>query len=985
MPKSARGVCWWLAVLLILTASVAQAQEAAAPALVVRVQERSQPLVITRVETQVRILGFLCETHTTMTFHNPNPLVLAGDLDFPLPQGATVSGYALDVGGRLVDGVVVEKDKGRQVFEQEVRQGVDPGLVEWVGGNNFRTRVFPIPAKGARTVMVRYLSHLALEAGAASYHLPLRFPQAVENFSLRVEVVKPSAPPQIKAGSLSNFNFARWQDSFVAETSLSGQPLNHDLVIALPEVARPRALVEKAPDGQYYFCLYDMPSAPAPAQAAQPPKRLTLLWDASASRASADLPRELGLLQAYLAKNQAGEIAVDLVLFRNQAEPARRFLVRGGDCQELLAALKAVDYDGGTSLGSLAPDSAAPAPDFYLLFSDGLSTFGPDQPQGFNAPLYAMSSQSTANHALLGQMAQTSGGQYFNLSVLPQEEVLAGLGQPPYAFQSLEAPEGAVAEVLPRPGQPLAGLFSLSGRLLADKATLTVHYGRKGGPSGQGGQAVFLLAKDQAGQGTLLALDWAQKKLDDLALAGRRHHQEMIRLGQEFGLVTPGTSLLVLENLGQYVRHRVAPPLSLPEMRGQYLQEVARLETRAQDKKRDKLDWVLGLWQKRVEWWSKDYPHAPGFKYEPPKPPAPGAGREQMERARMTGEAPSAMPSPPPMAATAPAPASSRLHMAKKAARGGGGAGDEAGQEQAPQAEISLKPWDPGAPYLAELRKAAPDQQYQTYLAQRQTHGKAAGFYLDCADFFFAQKQNDLGLRVLSNIAELRLEDPALLRTLAHRLAQQNLLVLARLTFEEVLRLRPEEPQSYRDLALVLARLQDYRRAVDLLYQVVTREWDRFREIELVALTELNRIIPLARQAGVEGLGIDPRLVQLMDVDVRVVLTWDTDMADMDLWVTEPSGEKCYYQHQLTTIGGHISRDITEGYGPEEYMVRKAMPGTYLIQANYYGSRSSYLRGPVTLQVDVYTNYGRPQEKRQSLTIRLKQAKDVITVGEVKF
>jgi regulator of sirC expression with transglutaminase-like and TPR domain len=38
--------------------------------------------------------------------------------------------------------------------------------------------------------------------------------------------------------------------------------------------------------------------------------------------------------------------------------------------------------------------------------------------------------------------------------------------------------------------------------------------------------------------------------------------------------------------------------------------------------------------------------------------------------------------------------------------------------------------------------------------------------------------------------------------------------------FEEVLRLRPEEPQSYRDLALVLARQGQYERAIELLYKV---------------------------------------------------------------------------------------------------------------------------------------------------------------------
>lgn len=966
----------WLALIGALCAGAAQAQEAGAPALVVRVQERSQPLAITRVEAQARILGFLAETRLTITFHNPNPLVLAGDLDFPLPEGATVSGYALDVGGRLVDGVVVDKDQGRQIFEKEVRQGVDPGLVEMTQGNNFRTRVFPIPAQGTRTVMVRYLSRLMVEPGAASYHLPLRFPQPVESFSLRVEVVKPLAPPQVRSGGLANFDFARWHDSFVAETTLTGQPLKHDLVIALPEVRRPRAVVEKAPDGQHYFRLYDLPAAPALASPPPPPRRISILWDASASRVTADLPRELGLLKAYLAQLKAPSLEVDLVIFRHQAAPSRRFQVRNGDGAQFLAALEAVDYDGGTQLGCLPPDPGASPPDLYLLFSDGLSTFGLEEPRPFPAPLYAFGSQSTAHHARLRQVAQGSGGQYFNLASLDQAAVLQALAAPPLVFLSLEAPAGAVAEALPRAGQPVAGLFSLGGKLLAEQAELTVNYGRQGKVLGR---AVFQVGKDQASQGRLLALSWAQDKLDDLALAGRAHHKEMTRLGREFGLVTPGTSLLVLESLAQYLRHRVPPPESWPEMRRQYFVEAGRLEALAQDKKRDKLDWVLGLWNKRVEWWRKDFDYPPGFRYQPPKPQAPAAGRGQDLGAPAARET----LAPPPMAAPSPAPqmAFSRK-MAKKAGGGGGGEDEAAG---APTARISLKPWDPDTPYLAELKKAAADRRYQTYLALRKEHGQAAGFYLDCADFFFQDKQEDLGLRVLSNVAELRLEDPALLRTMAHRLAQAGYLEAARLAFEEVLRLRPEEPQSHRDLALVLAELKQYRRAIELLYQVVTQEWDRFREIELIALTELNRLIPLARQAGVEGLGIDPRLVQPLEVDLRVVLTWDSDLADMDLWVGEPSGEKCYYQHQLTTIGGHISRDVTDGYGPEEYMVKKAMPGAYLIQANYYGSRGPYLRGPVTLQVDVYTNYGRPQEERQSITLRLRQAKEVITVGEVKF
>ncbi len=178
----------------------------------------------------------------------------------------------------------------------------------------------------------------------------------------------------------------------------------------------------------------------------------------------------------------------------------------------------------------------------------------------------------------------------------------------------------------------------------------------------------------------------------------------------------------------------------------------------------------------------------------------------------------------------------------------------------------------------------------------------------------------------------------------------------------------------------------DYVRAIDLLAQVVMGQWDaRFPEIEVIALEEVNRIIPRAKAAGVSAVPLDPRLIKLLDVDVRIVMTWHADNTDIDLWVTEPSGEKAMYNHNRTTIGGLVSRDFTQGYGPEEYMVRRAVHGMYKIDANYFGSRATQLLGPVTVQVDVFTNYGRPNEQRKSLTLRLKEARETVRIGEIEF
>ena len=113
-----------------------------------------QPLELRNVEVNVRVFGPLAETQMTLTFFNPYSNALEGDLYFPLPEGATISGYALDVEGQLVEGVVVDKHEARRVLELEARRGVDPGLVECVKGNNFHTRVFPVLAGGTRTIRV---------------------------------------------------------------------------------------------------------------------------------------------------------------------------------------------------------------------------------------------------------------------------------------------------------------------------------------------------------------------------------------------------------------------------------------------------------------------------------------------------------------------------------------------------------------------------------------------------------------------------------------------------------------------------------------------------------------------------------------------------------------------------------------------------------------------------------------------------------------
>jgi len=982
------------------------------PALVVKVGDKPEPLAVTAVRAEARIFGCLAETRLTLTFANPHDRQFEGELYFPLPEGSTVSGYALDINSQMVDGVVVEKDRGRQIFEEVERQGIDPGLVEWTKGNNFKTRVFPIPAKGTRTVMVRYVAELASKGDAAEYRLPLAFKDKVKDASIRIEVLKPAKAPVLSECGLDGLQFVKWEGSYVAEKKLQNAVLDKDLVVELPEAARQQVLVEKAPDGAFHFCISDLPLDPRAEKllkASAPPRRLTILWDASGSRGTEARKRELGFLKNYFAQIKKGKVSVELVLFRNVAAAPVAFTVEAGNADKLLAALGKVDYDGGTQLSCISPAPKAKAPDGYFLFTDGIHNFGREQPAGFKAPVYVFTADAGANAPFLKHLAASTGGQYFNLLALADEPVAVAIGHEPYSFISATADGKDVADLVPGSAEPVAGRFTLSGRITAAETVVTVNYGT-GTRVEQ--KRKFRIAREEAAEGELLRRHWAQKKLQELLVSPKKSEKDIVDLGKKHGLVTPGTSLLVLDNVQQYIRYRVRPPAAQPAWRAEFDKAIEEIEHQAKAEEKSKIEHVLELWQERVKWWETEFKYPANLKVKEPEgggglAVATGSTADPAVPAR-TAPPPPPSPAPPPRTeapVTAPKPAEEAKDELKMViydvqdlvrqvpnfpgpmlGLAAGTAGKEtAGEGRSVNAGISVKPWDPKTPYMEALKKAGAAEAFPVYLEQRKKYSASPAFFLDAADYFFAQKQPEIGLQVLSNLAELELENAALLRVLAHRLAQLGMLDLAASVFEEALRLRPEEPQSWRDLALVLAQQKQYPRAMELLAHVVMNKWDRFDEIEVIALMELNNIIPKAKTVGTVELPVDPRLVKLLAVDVRIVLTWDADLTDIDLHVIEPSGEEALFSHNRTTIGGLVSRDFTQGYGPEEYLVRKAMPGAYKVQTNFFGSRAQQLTGAVTLQVEIFTNYGRAGEKKQTLTVRLTEQKETIDIGEVKL
>src|SRR5262249_28781853 len=150
--------------------------------------------------------------------------------------------------------------------------------------------------------------------------------------------------------------------------------------------------------------------------------------------------------------------------------------------------------------------------------------------------------------------------------------------------------------------------------------------------------------------------------------------------------------------------------------------------------------------------------------------------------------------------------------------------------------------------------------------------------------------------------------------------------------FRQVQESRPFEAHSYRDLARSLEECGLVGLAAVQYEIVLAGTWDRrfHASLKHVAREEYAQMM---RQA-VRKNAIRPRLAgyfterlqsigrQFAPSDLRVTISWNTDATDIDLWVIEPDGTKCFYGQRSTRNGGELSEDQREGYGPERYQVR---------------------------------------------------------------
>lgn len=562
-----------------------------------------EPLMIRYHRVRVTVRERAAETRVEQTFRNHTDQVLEGTYVFPVPDGATVSGFAMWVDGRRQEGELLDAGQARRVYEEIVARMRDPGLVEHIGGNLFRARVFPIQPRSEQRIEIRFSQTLDYQDGVVHYRYPLRTAgraaRTLEDLTITTEVVS-RTPIRAVYSPTHRVSVHRPDEHHATVGFEQGQVTldrDYDLFYAVQDGDVGLSLLtHRAPGEDGYFLAMIAPRTELTERQIAA-KEVIFVLDTSGSMVGDKMERARAALDHMLLRLN-GDDTFQVVRFstdverlfdapvtatRDHVERARRqvrqFVAAGGT---------AIDEALQAGLG--APRRAR-HPRMVVFLTDGMPTIGETDPRRIvertaevagDARLFVFGVGDDVNTTFLDTLAQNHGGvgDYFRDGAEMERRLSAfydRIAYPVLTDLRLEVPGAVrVTDVYPRD----------LGHLYKGGQLLVVGRYRGQGParvelsglvSGRPARQSFGFDVRFAGaepDNDFLPRLWSIRKvgflLDQIRLQGEQPElrEEVVRLARLHGIVTPYTSYLVVEDQAEPAPERATAPPPRPAANG---------------------------------------------------------------------------------------------------------------------------------------------------------------------------------------------------------------------------------------------------------------------------------------------------------------------------------------------------------------------------------------------------------------------------------
>ena len=556
--------------------------------LIVEINEQAVPLTIGEHHVTVEIRDQIARTTIEETFVNHTNSRLEGQFHFPLPQDASISGFGMWIGGELIEADIVEKQRAREIYETILREKRDPGLLEWTGGNIFKARVFPIEAHSEKRVKIVYTQILPLQGSRYRYSYGLRSEMLQTNplRELNIRCLISSTVPLSDVDSPTH-TCRKTLTEHAAELEFVAQEYTPDSdfevvcdvssrendVIAIPH--------RRGDDG--YFLLELMP----PGESGDwqrttiddgAPLELILLCDTSGSMDSTMRENQLDFVIALV-----GSLGPKDKVMAATTDVTTNWILDEftAASDETLTTIRSALSDR-VSLGWTDLDQAIESvlekvtPQTQVIYiGDGIVATSESDPAAFvnrakrqftakfdsesqQPDFHAVSVGSSYESVVLKGMASLGRGSMRQISgektpQLAAVELLKELTSPGLKNVNVEFRGIQVAAVYPEtlPNIPVGTQQILVGRYLPTGENQRGEIIVTGTLDGEPVRYVAKIELENAEEGnSFIPRLWARAHLDQLLQQGSNQliQDQIIALSEEFHIITPYTSLLVLES-----------------------------------------------------------------------------------------------------------------------------------------------------------------------------------------------------------------------------------------------------------------------------------------------------------------------------------------------------------------------------------------------------------------------------------------------------
>ena len=720
---------------------------------------------------------------------------------------------------------------------------------------------------------------------------------------------------------------------------------------------------------------------------------VAVIWDTSLSRKENDLSAERRFVSAVLS-----DLSVERHSLIHGADHVK-FAARYTTASALDAAIERLTYDGATDLAALLDVETLSRPDIgadiCLLISDGKTSLGEGGLPNLPCRVFTFSAAENPNTDWLSLLASRNNG--VDLSGVGAREAANQIK----AGGGLQLAPGQFGEIL-----SFGNRHWFIAPVDEDARSFTLNLnGESQGISLRG-----LSSKPHLSAGSI----WGQRHMAQLRAGGPQNFDAVVKASRRWNVQGKETSFLVLEEARDYIEAKIDPPKSFPAERlVEYKEVLAETQMYEAEDRRDHLGDIFEDWEEQIEWWETDWAEEAEYQDEPqavsspepvPAPPPPPALEVPTQSTSVVdglsadeiGEIP---------ATSAGEVLENITGTELDVVVVSGSRRIISGGTLPPEISVKTRDWSPDRPFLKALADKEGPAFEQEYLRQRETHGDRPSFYLEVAD----QLQRAGNISRASRMAVTALELPSVTTITQSNVADRLLMYGDTQTaielYREILPTAQDRPQAYYNLALALIKAGDaengerqealYREAFTHLVHVINTPWEEdYEGIHLIALQDLNRTLARLpkrkRKKMQKELGLHKVFYRNLDVDIRVLVDWTSDDADLDIHVIErvdaEDEEEAYFSNRATDMGGRVSNDMTEGYGPEEYLIRTAPDGLYRVESDYYAEDDYAEDGALKLRARIWRNFGRKTETLDTVIIEmLEEKEEAYILGEIQI